>query len=165
MSARLRPLRDADVDRVLALNEEHVAVLSPLDRARLTQLRGWAQRFDVVVLEEPDEDEQVVGFVVVVGPGSAYDSAKYRWFDAAYDEFLYLDRIVLDARVHRRGLGTIVYDEVEGDAVSHGRLCLEVDTDPPNAASLAFHASRGFTEVARLGGPGTEVSLQVKQLA
>ena len=164
--ARLRPMTDADQQAVLRLNEEHVAVLSPMDAARLRAIRGWAQRCDVVeVRESAGGPWRTAGFVVVIGPGSAYDSAKYQWFARTYDDFLYLDRIVLDTSVHRRGLGTLAYDAVEADASVHGRMCLEVDVDPPNTASLGFHAARGFVEVARLGEPGATVSMQVKQWA
>ena len=168
MTVRLRALRDEDESRVLQLNQEHVAVLSPMDAGRLQQLRGWAQRFDVIehIAEGREAPEtRVDGFVIVVAPGTAYDSAKYRWFSQVYSDFLYLDRIVLDSRVHRRGLGNVVYDAVEADAAASGRLCLEVDIDPPNVASLSFHARRGFREVARLGGPGEAVSMQVKELS
>ena len=161
---RLRPMADADEQSVLRLNEEHVAVLSQMDADRLRAIRAWAHRCEVIEeRDSPADPWRAAGFLIVVAPGSAYDSAKYRWFDDAYDDFLYLDRIVLDARVHRRGLGTIAYDAVEADAAAHGRMCLEIDVDPPNTASLGFHAARGFIEVARLGGPGETVSMQVKE--
>ena len=163
--ARLRPMADGDTAAVLRLNEAHVSVLSPLDERRLAAIRGWAHRCEVIEVADAGEHSgwRAAGFLIVIGPASAYDSSKYRWFDRTYDDFLYLDRIVLDESVHRRGLGTIAYDAVEAEAATHGRMCLEVDVDPPNVASLAFHASRGFTEVARLGEPGAAVSMQVKE--
>ena len=53
---------------------------------------------------------------------------------------------------------------IETDACTAGRLALEVNAEPPNPASLAFHAARGFAEVGRLGGPGKAVAMLAKDL-
>ena len=156
----LRPLTAADVPAVLHLNATHVELLSPLDEARLHRLVGWSDRADVITA-----DGQVAGFVLTFGPGSDYDSENYRWFEQRYGTgFLYLDRIVVDDRFRRRGLATRVYDLVEARAVEVGRLALEVNVDPPNEPSLAFHRARGFVEVGTLGPRGHQVSLMVKDL-
>src|SRR5689334_1626334 len=75
----LRPMTDADVLDVLRLNEDHVELLSPLDAERLARLRGWTDRADIIVC-----DGQTAGFVLVFGPGTAYDSANYRWFSERF---------------------------------------------------------------------------------
>jgi predicted GNAT superfamily acetyltransferase len=142
----LRPLRETDVADVLTLNEAEVVALSPMDERRLHELRASADRFDVL-----DVDGAFAGFVVTFGPGTAYDSDNYRWFADRHDRFYYLDRIVLHADFRRRGLGGFVYGEIERAAAPYGRLCLEVNLEPRNDASLAFHAGRGYAEVGRLG--------------
>lgn len=157
----LRPMVDTDVLDVLRLNADHVELLSPLDALRLGDLRRWASRADVIVC-----DGQTAGFVLVFGPGTAYDSENYRWFGDRYgSEFDYLDRIVIDDRFRRRGLATAVYDAVEDAAVVRGRLVLEVNIDPPNVPSLEFHRRRGYREVAQLGDPGHRVSLMAQSLS
>ena len=156
----LRPLDDTDIASVVALNERNVAALAPMDRARLAELRAWADRFDVVEVEG-----RFAGFVVAFAPGTTYDSENYRWFGQRYGEhFYYLDRIVLHEDFRRRGLGTFVYDEVEAAAQRHQRLTLEVNLEPRNDISLAFHEARGYTEVGRLGDAGHLVSLMTKGL-
>jgi predicted GNAT superfamily acetyltransferase len=151
----LRPMTDHDVPRVLELNHRHVELLSPLDAERLSRLRAWASRADVILC-----DGEVAGFVLVFSPGSEYDSANYRWFAGRYDDaFDYLDRIVVDDAYRRRGLASAVYDVVEAAAASRGRLVLEVNIDPPNEPSLAFHRARGYVEVHQLGASGHIVSL------
>jgi len=146
---------------VLRLNEENVQALAAMDRDRLLALEMWADRFDVV-----EVDGRFAGFVVTFAPGTAYDSENYRWFTERHDDrFYYLDRIVLDDRFRRRGLGGFVYDEMEDVARKHGRLCLEVNLLPRNDASLAFHDRRGFVEVGRLGDDTHLVSLMEKELA
>jgi predicted GNAT superfamily acetyltransferase len=155
----LRPITAADHAAVLELNHRNVEMLAPLDGERLSRLLSLADRADVV-----DVGGGFAGFVLTFGPGTPYDSENYRWFTEQYADFYYLDRIVLDASFRRRGLGAWVYDEVEKIASKHGRLVLEVSLDPPNDASLAFHAGRGFVEVAQLGAAGKRVSLMTKEL-
>ena len=156
----LRPIAAADVADVLALNERNVDMLAPLDAARLEQITGWSHRADVI-----EVDGEFSGFVITIGPGTAYDSTNYRWFSALYGtSFYYLDRIVLADRFRRRGLGSRVYDVVEADSLPAGRLTLEVNVEPPNPGSIAFHTARGFTEVGRLGQPGKTVAMLAKDL-
>jgi uncharacterized protein len=154
----LRPMTDDDVPAVLRLNADHVDLLSPMDHERLARLRGWASRADVIQC-----DGETAGFVLVFSPGTAYDSENYRWFTARFgDRFDYLDRIVIDDRFRRRGLASAVYDAVEAAAVPRERLVLEVNVDPPNEPSLAFHRRRGFEEVGQLGPAGHRVSLMAR---
>lgn len=155
----LRPIAPADVPAVLALNEADVHLLAPMDEARLDELLGWAERGDVV-----DVGGVVAGFVLTIRPGSPYDSENYRWFTERYDDFGYLDRVVLGPAYRRQGLGGLVYDAVEADAAAHGRLALEVNSRPANEPSLAFHAARGFTVVGERVEPGKTVAMMVKEL-
>jgi len=142
---RLRPIAEADVKDVLALNERNVELLAPMDEDRLHELNSLADRFEVV-----DVDGEFAGFVITFAPGSPYDSELYGWFAPRYGEkFYYLDRIVLHEDFRRRGLGGFVYDEMEATARAYGRLVLEVNVQPPNEPSLRFHESRGFREVGR----------------
>ena len=161
-SVLLRPVNDSDVDEVLELNEHEVEMLAPMDEPRLHELRGLADRFDVVQV-----DGAFGGFVVTFAPGSAYDSENYRWFSdraTGGDDFYYLDRFVLHASQRRRGIGGRVYDEIESAAAAYGRMALEVNLVPRNEASLAFHAGRGYVEVGQLGDPQHLVSLMEKVL-
>lgn len=158
---KLRRIRPADHAEVLALNQANVVKLAPMDEARLRQLDGWADRFDVI-----DVDGEFGGFVVTFAPGSAYDSENYRWFAERHDRsFYYLDRIVLADSHRRQGLGTFVYDELERVARRYGRLALEVNLVPRNDGSLAFHDRRGYVEVGRLGDAAHLVSLMEKELS
>ena len=154
----LRPMTDEDVPAVLDLNHRHVELLSPMDEERLSRLRAWATRSDVILC-----DDVVAGFVLVFSPGSEYDSENYRWFSQEFGaHFDYLDRIVIDDAFRRRGLASAVYDVVEASAAARGRLVLEVNLDPPNEASLAFHRGRGYREVHQLGATGHIVSLMAR---
>ena len=104
-------------------------------------------------------DGSVAGFVLVLAPGSQYNSANYRWFMDRYDDAMYLDRVALADRAQGRGIGSRLYAEVDthiadrrGRGLPGARLTLEVNIDPPNEPSLAFHAKHGFDELGRLHG-------------
>jgi predicted GNAT superfamily acetyltransferase len=155
----LRPITPSDVDHVLALNERNVVKLAPLDATRLAAIQDWADRVDVL-----DVAGTFAGFVVTFGPATPYDSENYRWFADRFDDFYYLDRIVLHEDFRRQGLGGFVYDDVEETARKHGRLALEVNLVPRNDASLAFHQRRGYVEVGRLGDEDHLVTLMAKEL-
>jgi predicted GNAT superfamily acetyltransferase len=155
---RLRPIVPADHADVLALNERNVELLAPMDETRLLELQAAADTAAVI-----EVDGGFAGFVITFGAGSAYDGENFGWFTDRFNDFCYLDRVVIHEDFRRRGLGTQVYDELE---TSCGRplFTLEVNLDPPNDASLAFHQARGFTEVGQRVSDGHLVSMFLKML-
>jgi predicted GNAT superfamily acetyltransferase len=158
MSLRVRDIVAADTPAILALNLESEAVLSPMDAARYAHLLAQSAYGRVV-----DEDGVVVAFLLAFREGADYDSVNYRWFDAHYEAFLYVDRVVV-ARAHQgRGFGARLYDDLFAfarDAHVSSVTC-EFDIDPPNEASRRFHARYGFAEVGTQTLPGGKrVSLQ-----
>ena len=60
-----------------------------------------------------DVDGAFAGFVITFAAGSAYDGENFAWFSERYDDFCYLDRVVIHEDFRRRGLGSLVYDELE----------------------------------------------------
>ena len=102
-------------------------------------------------------------FLLAFAPGAPYDSVNYRWFDARYADFLYVDRIVVAEDARGLGLASRLYRDLfrHARAQGYGRVVCEFDVDPPNPASERFHRGFGFAEVGsqRLPG-GKTVSLQ-----
>ncbi len=141
----IRPIDDGDVEAVLALNEESVWALSPLDGTGLATHR--AQAAYVLVAELDDE---LAGFAIAYAPGANYESINYAWHRRRFDDFLYLDRIAVSSAFRRRGIASALYDEMEANAKERGRMVCEVNSDPPNVESLAFHANRGYVELGHL---------------
>jgi predicted GNAT superfamily acetyltransferase len=148
---------------ILALNAASVQVLSPLSEAKLAQLHAHAAYHKVVV-----EDGRVIAFLLGFAPGVAYDSINYRWFEARYDDFLYVDRIVVGDGQRGRGLGALLYCDLFAAARERGcaRVVCEYDIEPPNPASAAFHRRFGFVEVGtqRVADGSKVVSLQCMSL-
>jgi predicted GNAT superfamily acetyltransferase len=158
VATSLRPITEADLDDVVALNERFVHLTAPMDRARLADFVSAADRAAVL-----DVDGELAGFVLTFAAGAAYDGTHLAWFEERFDDFCYLDRIVIHEDFQRRGLGTFVYDEIE-DGCGRPLLALEVNIDPPNEPSLAFHRARGFVEVGQSDASGHLVSLMTKTL-
>lgn len=144
--ATIRPLTTDDAPVVLAINEASVHHLAPMDEDEYRWFLEVAR-----CAWGAELDGRLVGFVLVLDPGVAYASRNYAWFSERYDAFAYLDRVAIDVRARRRGVGNAIYDAVEALAAEQQvPLLLEVNVEPPNHPSLAFHALRGFTEVGTL---------------
>jgi predicted GNAT superfamily acetyltransferase len=159
---KLRPAITQDQPRLLELNAASVQQLSPLDTERLRYILALAH--SCLVLE--DDDDGVVGFAIAVAPGADYYSSNYRWFAERYARFLYLDRITVDAAWRRRGVGARLYDAMEQAAARFERMVCDVNIEPRNDASLAFHAARGYREVGQLKhGSAKTVALMSKDVA
>jgi predicted GNAT superfamily acetyltransferase len=158
MSLRIRDIAPDDASSILALNLESEAVLSPMDAARYARLLRESAYGRVV-----DDDGVVVAFLLAFREGADYDSVNYRWFDARYEAFLYVDRVVVAASHQGRGLGNLLYDDLFAVARAAGvpRVTCEFDIAPPNEASRRFHLRHGFAEVGTQALPGGKrVSLQ-----
>jgi predicted GNAT superfamily acetyltransferase len=97
------------------------------------------------------DQEGIAAFLLGLPPGAGYDSANYRWFSERFTSFLYIDRIAVDARARRMGFGSSLYEDIA--AFARGRwacLLAEVNQDPPNTMSDAFHERHGFERVGEL---------------
>jgi predicted GNAT superfamily acetyltransferase len=144
----VRPLRADDaptIDAVHALNEHWVPHVGSVSRERLVHLVEQAD-LALVVERSADGDTALDGFLIVMAPGADYDSPNYRWFQArlasggAPGPFRYVDRIAVSTDAQGTGGGRLLYD---------AELTCEVNLEPPNPDSQAFHARMGFVEVGR----------------
>lgn len=126
---------------ILALNNEHEVELSFADEARM----GMLVREAFVVQRVGMVDALLFAF----DQDALYDSANYRWFCARYSNFLYVDRVVVASHARGQGLARALYERLFAAARTAGkaRIVCEVNADPPNPASEAFHRAFGFTPV------------------
>ena len=142
----------ADFPSVLALNAAAVKALSPLSAERLSLLHTQCCYLRVIEAQG-QEQGQLLGFLLAFQEGSAYDSPNYRWFANTYLRFCYIDRIVIAPDQQGRGFAKALYlDLFASLAVLYPdqatiNVCLEIDSEPPNPASDAFHARMGFAPV------------------
>lgn len=150
-----RPLAPPDLVSVTELNNACVPAVTPATEDRMAEILACC---DTALAVGPVGG--VWGFSLVMGPGAAYSSSNYAWVSRRYDAFYYLDRVCIDAAHRGQGLARQMYRDIARDMEAGVPLVLEVNTEPRNDASLAFHAALGFDEVgrARPYGPDTEVA-------
>lgn len=134
-------LGGADGAALLALNNAHALELSWLEPERFTKLVSeafLARRAGVA-------DALLLAF----DQDADYDSVNFLWFRDRFDRFVYVDRVVVADAARGRGLARRLYDDLfaAARAAGHARIVCEVNSDPPNPASDAFHAALGFVPV------------------
>lgn len=136
----------ADWPAILALNEQSVEYLSPMDEARLAELANAACYFRAI-----ESDRAIAAFLLGFRKGANYDSPNFLWFNARFDDFFYVDRVVVASEFRGQKLADRLYDDFEFAARAEGiaRIACEVNIEPPNPASLRFHERRGFREIGR----------------
>ncbi len=127
--------------RVLALNNEHARELSWLSAERLVELVDQAFVARHI--------GKVEAFLLAFDQDADYDSPNFLWFRARYPRFVYVDRIAVASSARGRGHARRLYDDLFRHALraGHERVVCEVNREPPNPASDAFHAALGFSEV------------------
>lgn len=146
MSSLSTPLTLADLvtpegAALLALNNAHAVELSWLEPERLARLVAEAFLARRVGVAD--------ALLLTFDQDADYDSPNFLWFRARYPAFVYVDRVVVADSARGRGLAKGLYDDLfaAAEAAGHERIVCEVNSDPPNPASDAFHAALGFVPV------------------
>jgi predicted GNAT superfamily acetyltransferase len=142
----IRPLAGSDCDEILRINGANRPSVAALDRAELARLLALGVSGHVVVAE----DGAIAGYMLVFARGSEYDGEEYRYFSTQLrEDFLYVDQVAIDSARQRSGAGRRCYEALTDEAKARGiaLLCCEVNTVPPNPASLEFHQRLGFTVI------------------
>ena len=139
---KCRPLNPIS-PALLALNNAHAAELSELTPARMAELAAMA--YAMRTLGEAD------ALLLAFDQDAAYDSANYLWFRARYPRFVYVDRVVVSPAQRGRGLARQLYADLFQQARTDGHYVIgcEVNIDPPNPGSDAFHAALGFQQAGQ----------------
>jgi predicted GNAT superfamily acetyltransferase len=142
--AKLPPIETimpADEPAVLRLNNHHAEELSWLEEDRLNFLLGqafYARRIGAVE-----------AFIITFDQDADYDSPNFLWLKQRFPRFVYVDRVAVDEAARGRGHARRFYEDLFEQAkyASHKVVTCEVNAEPPNPASDAFHARLGFHEI------------------
>lgn len=126
-----------DLGWIHALNKAHEIELSPLT---MDALRAHVGATTYARQAEGG------AFLFAIDQTGAYNSPNFLWFRNRFERFLYIDRVAVAATHRRRGLAAALYKDLIGFAAARGdeRVVCEVNSDPPNPGSDAFHAAIGF---------------------
>jgi predicted GNAT superfamily acetyltransferase len=142
----VRPVASEDLPALLALNNAHSVEMGRLDLEKLREHLGAAALATAIgPIAQPD------AFLLAFDHDTPRQGPNHAWFLARRARFLYVDRVCVHPRARRQGLARALYSHALEEAVRRGLpiLCCEVNSDPPNPVSDAFHASLGFVEVGR----------------
>ena len=160
----IRDAGEGDDAAIVALNTAEVRHTSPMDADRLRQLASLSAYHRVAT-----RDGRVVAFLLAMRAGADYRNDNFAWFTARYRDFLYVDRIVVDAAAQGHRLGSRLYADLFAFARERGipRITCEFNVVPPNEPSRLFHERHGFVETGRqwLDEGRKQVSMQVVELA
>jgi predicted GNAT superfamily acetyltransferase len=133
---------DARDAAALALNNAHAVELSWLEPDRFAELVGRAFLACRIGRD---------AFLLAFEQDADYDSPNFVWFRERLARFVYIDRVVVAPPARGRGHARRLYDELfeRARAAGHDQVVCEVNAEPPNPASDAFHAALGFREIGQ----------------
>jgi len=137
----IRELCSRDIESVLKLNNESIPAVNELLISELEDILSMSQKSWVV-----DVEKNIVAALITLGPGVQYQSNNYTWLETQFDNYCYVDRIMVDIHAKRNGFGKQLYAALETYAKEIGVevLLCEVNIEPPNPQSLAFHTDLGW---------------------
>ncbi len=140
----IHDLGPLDSAHVLVLNNAHAIETSELDEERLAALLRMAFYARGI-------DDGATAFLVALDHNAAYKNENFEWFKARRESFVYIDRVIVAEAARGRGIAKALYDDLFAEAklAGHERVVCEVNIDPPNPASEAFHSAMGFTAVGQ----------------
>jgi len=137
-------LNEAQFQSIYDLNQANTPEVGSLESIKhLKQLIEFSS-YNLLVLKE----DEIVGFIICMREGTAYESENYKFFTQRLKKFLYVDRVAIDEQHRRAGLGKAIYEDIFVQAISDSLpIALEVNTQPVNQPSLNFHEKMGFDRI------------------
>ncbi len=143
-SLESQDLRSADILPILTLNNLHAQETSRLDEDSLANLLK-------VACYTRGTDNGATAILIALDQAAEYDNPNFHWFKERYDQFLYVDRIIVSDALRGQGVARSLYRDLFDWASSAGQyqVVCEVNFRPPNPGSDAFHQAMGFTEIGQ----------------
>jgi uncharacterized protein len=148
------------IQNILNLSALHEEETSSLTHHTLTTMLGNAFHCSA-----PNMGRD--GYLIAFDQDADYGSVNFLWFKSQYQSFVYIDRVVVAQHARGQGLARKLYTELfhKAQDEGHDKIVCEINVDPPNPSSFAFHTAVGFQEIEQIKiGPKKTVSYQLFQL-
>jgi len=139
-SILFEPANANDYPEILQLNQAAVPAVNSIDAAMLGHLH---QQSEALIVARAAS--RVAAFLLALNEATDYTSINFQYFKRNYEQFAYIDRIVVDPDFRRLGIGAGLYQALASHTET--TLTCEVNVRPPNPGSLAFHQGLGFAVV------------------
>lgn len=140
---RVRDVEYKDLEELLRINESYVPKLSTLTLDKLKILQMMSSYFQLISIEN-----KIIGFILAFEENKKYDSLNYKWFNDNYQNFIYIDRVVVIDDYQNKSLGKLLYEKIEQNFRNTKEYILaEVNIVPMNKQSIVFHQNNGFKKV------------------
>lgn len=153
---KIRNLSPPDFEKIVELNNANQPGVSELTIETITELHKMAT-FSWLI--EHPETFELIGFCYILAPGQPYKSDNYRWISERYQDFLYLDRVVIAEAYQGKGYGRKLYEYWYQQSEIRP-LILEVNVRPRNEGSILFHEKLGFEAVGEQDTEGGKKRVQ-----
>lgn len=133
-----------DTTAVLLLNNTNAEETSALDDAGLKSLLDMAFYARGI-------DRGATALLIALEHNAAYVNPNFMWFQASRESFVYIDRIIVSISARGQGIARVLYEDliVAAKRGGHDRVVCEVNIEPPNPVSEAFHVAMGFEAVGQ----------------
>jgi predicted GNAT superfamily acetyltransferase len=140
----IHDLTFADARAMLSLNNAHASETSWLDGPGILALLKMAFYARGI-------DHGATALLLALDHNALYENTNFNWFKASRGSFVYIDRIIVAGSARGLGIARLLYDDLFAAAIrsGHDRVVCEVNLDPPNPASDAFHQTMGFNKVGQ----------------
>ena len=154
-----RPLSQNDVPSMWAINEQGLPGTGQVSEQELSGLLNLSTLSLGVF-----RNENLLGFVICLSPGTDYRSLNYAWFNNKYHEFIYVDRIAVSLDQRDKGIGSKLYEKVIAYSQENTiPIAAEVNLNPPNPGSMRFHRRFEFEEVGILHHKEKSVTMLLRE--
>lgn len=158
----MKNIFETHFEELVSLNNEEVPSVNHLEESEFAELAKNAAFSEVLLIEEG-----IAGLVLGFEKDNQYEGFNFQWFCSRFDDFLYIDRIIASKDFRGQGVGKRLYDLAINYCKNNGlsKICCEVNNDPPNPGSHAFHKKMGFEPIEEVLHPeGKTVQMYVLSL-
>lgn len=155
--AEIRTATRSELDWLTTLNNACIPAVNEMDADGIWDIVEKSS-YAGVLWDDVGNGLEPLGALTVLSPGVSHWSTYYAWVGERYDDFHYVDRIMVSEQARGRKVGEQLYRDLfnfsRGKAA---RILCEVNSIPPNPGSMRFHERLGFQPIDRIGDSTKEV--------